>query len=96
MFGCCESESTLNHGCLIILSYIAVYNRDVYAHVSSASVSNVGISFLILKIKQRLHLEVAIWKFFNKDYGKYRNLSSANSVNATSDDSANSGNAAKK
>ena len=61
-FGCCESESTLNRGCLIILNNIAVYNCDIYVHVDSASVSNVGFSFIMLKIKQPLHLEVAIHK----------------------------------
>ena len=80
MFGCCECESTLNHGCPIILSYIAVYNHDVYVHVSSASVSNIGMSFVVLKKKQHLPLEVAVPKFFNKDYGKYRNLRTTNSV----------------
>ena len=36
MLGCCESESTLNRACLIIVSYTAVYNRDTYAYVSTA------------------------------------------------------------
>ena len=49
MLGCCES--TINHSCLIILSYITVYNRDTYAYVSSASVSNVGISFYYVSNK---------------------------------------------
>ena len=93
MFGCCESESTLNCACLIILSHIVVYNCNTYAHVSSVSVRNVGMSFVMLKRKQQLCLEVAIWNFFNKNYGKYQYLSS-NSVNATKNDSANSGNAA--
>ena len=53
MYGCCESKSTLNRACLIILSYIAVFNSDNYAHVGSASVSNVGISFVTLKIKPK-------------------------------------------
>ena len=78
----CESESTLNHACLIILSYTAVYNRDTYVHVSSASVSNVGLSFIMFNINQHLLLEIAITKFFNNGYGKYQNLHSANSVNA--------------
>ena len=30
------------------MSYIAIYNPDTYLHVSSASVSNVGMSFVIL------------------------------------------------
>ena len=38
MSACCVKESILNGACLIILSYIAVYNRDTYAHVSQASV----------------------------------------------------------
>ena len=60
MLSCFESESTLNSTCLIILSYIVVYNHDTYAHVSSASVSTVGMSFVMLKIKQHLHLEIKI------------------------------------
>ena len=94
VFSCCESEITLNHACLIILSYIAVYNRDIYAHVSSTSVSNVGLLFVMLKIKQHLSLEVAMRKFF-KVYGKYRDVHSANSINAVEHDSANHGHAAK-
>ena len=70
MFGCCESKSTLNRACPIILSYIVVYKRDTYGHVSSESVRNVGMSFVMLKMKQSLHLEVAIRKFLYKDYGK--------------------------
>ena len=93
MLGCCESESTLNCACLIILSYIAGYNCDTYVHVSSASVSNVGMSFLISIIKQ--HLEIAIQKFFNNGYRKYRNLHSTNSINAAENDSANSVNVAE-
>ena len=58
MLSYCESESTLNCTCLIILSYIAVYNPDTYAHVSSASVSNAGMSFVML---------ICIWKL---QYGK--------------------------
>ena len=65
VFGCCESESTLNCACLIILSYTAVYKHDTYVHVSSARVSNVGLSFIMLKIKQCLSLEIALRKFFN-------------------------------
>ena len=42
-----------------------------------------------------IKLEVARRKFFNNDYGKYRNLCSASSINATENDSANSINAAK-
>ena len=57
----CDSESTFSCTCLIILSYIAVYNHDTYVHVSSASVSSVGM----LIVKQHLHLEITIWKFFN-------------------------------
>ena len=56
MFGCCES--TLNGTCLIILSYIAVYNCGTYAHISSANVRNIGMSFIMLKIKQHLCLEL--------------------------------------
>ena len=37
--------------------------------------------FVMLKIKQHLCLKVAIQKFFNKDYGKYQDIRSANSVN---------------
>ena len=54
MLGCCENGSALNCTCLIIQSYIAVYNNDTYVHVSSASVSNVGMSFVMLKIKKYL------------------------------------------
>ena len=88
--GCCESESTLNWACLLILSYTAVYNHDTYAHVSWASVSNVGMSFIMLIIKQHLHLKIATWKIFNNGYRKYWNLLSTNSVNATENDSAKS------
>ena len=57
-----------------VLSYIAVYNRDTYVHVSLTSESDVGMTFIISIIKnQHLHLEIAIWKFFNNGYGKYRN-----------------------
>ena len=83
MLGCCESESRLNRACLIILSYIAVYNRASYEQVSSASVINVGISFIMLIINQHLCLEVAKWKFFHDGYGKCQNLNSANSINGT-------------
>ena len=54
MLSCCESKCILNCACLIILSYVAVYNRDAYAHVNSASVSNVGMSFAMIKVKQHL------------------------------------------
>ena len=98
VLGCCQSESTLNCACLI-MSNIAVYNRDTYAHVSSTSVSNVGMSLVMLKIKQHLRLEVAlevaIQKFFNKDYGKYWDLCLANSINVDENDLANSRNAAE-
>ena len=70
MLGCCESESTLNRQCLIILSFVAVYNCDTYALMSSASVSNVGMSFNMLIINQHLYLEIAIQKFFNNGYRK--------------------------
>ena len=63
-------ESTLNSACLILLSFVAVYNRDIYAHMRSASVSNVGMSFITLIISQQLHLEIPIQKFFNNGYGK--------------------------
>ena len=36
-------------------------------HVSSARVSNVGLSFIMLKIKQCLSLEIALRKFFNNE-----------------------------
>ena len=53
--------------------------------------------YVILHVKNKavLHLEVAIPKFLNKDYEKYRKLHSANSINVTKDDSANSRNAAE-
>ena len=60
MLGSCESESTLTPPCQIILSYIDLNNPDIYAHVSSASVSNVGMIFVMLIIKQHLILEIAI------------------------------------
>ena len=63
MPGCGESESILNRSCLIILSYIAVYNT--YAHVSSADISNVGMSFGMFVSNQHLLLEIAIRKFVN-------------------------------
>ena len=66
----------------MIISCIAVLH--------SASVSNVGMSFVMLRVKQHLSLEVAIRKFFNKDYGKYQGLCLANSVNAAANDSENS------
>ena len=44
-------ESTLNCPCLIILSYIAVYNRDTNAHVSLANVSIVGVSVIMWKLQ---------------------------------------------
>ena len=50
VLGWCESESPINHACLIILSYIAVYNHDTCAW-SSESVSNVGMSFVMLITK---------------------------------------------
>ena len=74
-----------------MLSYIAVYNCDTYVHVSSASVS---ISFFML-INQYLCLEIAIRKFFNNGYGKYRNHHSVNSINVAENDLANSVNAGK-
>ena len=85
-----QSESTLNCACLIILTYIAVYNCDTHAHVSSASVSNVGMPFVMLIIKRHLHLEIAIWKFLNNGYGKYPNLRSIKSLNVAENVSANS------
>ena len=41
-----------------VLSYIAVYNCDIYAQVSSASVINVGILVIMLTINQDLRLEI--------------------------------------
>ena len=93
MLGCCESR--LNNACLTILSCIAVYNHDTYVQVSSASVINVGISFVMIIINQHLRLEIAKHKFFKNGYGKYRILHSANSVNETENDTANSVNAAE-
>ena len=90
MLSCCESESRLNRACLIILSYIAVYNCEIHVHVSSASVINVSISFVMLIINQHLCLGIAIWKFFNNGYGKKRDLHSANSINVTENDLVNS------
>ena len=71
---------------MIILSYIAIYNRDTNEHVSSASVSNVGMSFVMLIIKQHLRLEIAMRKFFNIGYGNYWNLCWAKSLNAAEND----------
>ena len=42
-----------------------------------------------------MHLEIAIWKFFNNGYRKYLNLCPTKSVNVTENDSANSINAAE-
>ena len=67
---------------LIILSYIAVYDRD--------TISNVGMSFVMLIINQHLHLEIVVRKFFNNGNGKYWNLRLVNSLNVTENDSANS------
>ena len=50
-----------------------------YAHVRAASVSNVGMSFVMLIIKQHLHLETAIQKFFSNVFGQYRTLHLASS-----------------
>ena len=71
------------------------YNNKDDAHVSSASISNVGMSFFMLIINQHLHLEIARQKFFHNDYGKYRNHHLASSVNVTKNDSANSVKSAK-
>ena len=80
-------ESTFNCKCLLILSYIAVYNCDnKYAHISLASKSNAGMLFVMLIINQNLHLEIAIWKFSNNGYGKYQKLCSANFGNTTEND----------
>ena len=59
MLFCCKSESALNCTCLIILSNIAVYNCDIYVHVSLITEINVGVC-----------LEIAVPKFFNNGYGK--------------------------
>ena len=48
----------LNHACLIILSYIAVYNRDTYARISSASVSSVD-TYVICCVKNKA---ACVWK----------------------------------
>ena len=78
MFGCCESESIFNHACLIILSYTVIYYCDTYADVSSASVSNVGMSFITLKIKQHLcfwNMEIlpqGLHKIPRDPFGKFR------------------------
>ena len=58
--------------------------------VSSASVCNVGMSFVMLIIKQHLHLETAIQKLLNNGYRQKRNLHSENSINAAECDLANS------
>ena len=63
--------------------------------VSSASVSNVGISIFTLIINHNLSLEIAKQKFFENGYGKYQNLHLANSVNLTENDSAHSVNVAE-
>ena len=72
--------------CSSIELYIAIYKRDLHVQVSSASVINVGISFVMLKINQHLRLEIAIRKFFNNGYKKYQNLLWASSVNAAEND----------
>ena len=64
-------------------------------HVSSACVSNVGMSLVMSKIKQHLFLEIAVWKFFSNGYGKYQDLCSTDSINGAEKDSANSRSAAK-
>ena len=40
------------------------------------------MSFIMFILKQHLHLEIAIQKFFNNGYRKHRNLRLANYVNA--------------
>ena len=57
-------------------------NHLTYASLAlnPRSVSNVGMSFVRLIIKQNLCLEIAMWKFLNMGYRKYRNLCLANSV----------------
>ena len=70
MLFCKLWEVVLSLACLIKLSYISVCNRDTYAHVSSASVSNVCMLIFMVIIIQNVHLEIAMRKFFNNDYGK--------------------------
>ena len=70
-----------------VLSNIAVNDQDTYVHVSLTSESSVGMPFVKLIINQHLHLEIAIWKFFNNGNRKYQNLHLANSVNAAENDS---------
>ena len=70
MLFCKLWEVVLSLAWLIKLSYISVCNRDNYAHVSSASVSNVCISIFKVIVFQNVHLEIAMRKLFNTDYGK--------------------------
>ena len=51
------------------------------------------MSFVMLKIKQHLCLEIR--KFFNNGYGKYQALRSSDSLNGAVNDLANSGNVAE-
>ena len=53
---------------MLKLSYISVCNRDTYAHVSSASVSNVCMSIFMVIIIRNVHLEIAMRKFFNNAF----------------------------
>ena len=85
----------LNRACLIILSYITVHNCDTYVYVSSATESNADKSYVILIIKQHLHLEIAIRKIFNNGYRNYRNLNLANIVNEAENDLENTENTAE-
>ena len=94
MLFCKLWEIVLSLACLIKLSYISVCNRDIYAHVSSASVSNACISIFMVIIIQNMHLEIAVRKFSDNDYRKKKNMHSANTVNAVENYSAKSVNTA--
>ena len=48
--------------------YIAVHNCDTFAWVSSANVINVGISFVMLIINQRLHLRLRFIQALRSTY----------------------------
>ena len=76
MLFCKLWEVVLSLACLIKLSYISVCNRATYAQVNSC---NVCMSIFMVIVIQNVHLEIAMRKFLNNDYGKKKHLHSATS-----------------
>ena len=60
MLFCKLWEVVLNLACLIKFSYTSVCNCDIYAHVSSASVSNICMSVFMIIVVQNAHLEITM------------------------------------